>query len=117
MSSDHLIDTDVFIDQLRGAAKLPATARGGCYSVITRCELLSGKRTDQATIDSLLGPLHELAVDRAIANRAGMLRRTVGIATPDALIAATALVHGLVVVTRNERHFARVSGLQVEPPS
>ncbi|MGH8933588.1 MAG: type II toxin-antitoxin system VapC family toxin [Egibacteraceae bacterium] len=40
-----------------------------------------------------------------------------GIATPDALIAATALVHGLTLVTRNERNFARVPGLQVELPS
>lgn len=117
MGSSRLVDTDVFIDQLRGAAKLPTTARDGCYSVITRCELLSGKRTDQATVDALLEPFRELLVNREIANRAGLLRRTVGIATPDALIAATALVHGLTVVTRNERHFTRVSGLRVEPPS
>jgi len=114
VGSDRLVDTDIFVDQLRGAAKLPATARDSCYCVITRCELLSGKRTDQATIDALLEPFRELSVNRVVADRAGLLRRTVGIATPDALIAATALAHGLTVVTRNERHFARVPGLQVE---
>ncbi|MEO8286704.1 MAG: PIN domain-containing protein [Chloroflexota bacterium] len=32
----------------------------------------------------------------------------------DILIAATAQVHGLVMVTYNEKHFNRVSGLQIE---
>ena len=32
----------------------------------------------------------------------------------DLFIAATALVHGLIVVTRNVRHFDRVDGLLVE---
>jgi predicted nucleic acid-binding protein len=32
---------------------------------------------------------------------------------PDALIAATALVHGLTVHTRNVRDFKRVTGLRV----
>jgi predicted nucleic acid-binding protein len=33
---------------------------------------------------------------------------------PDALLAATATVHGLVLVTRNIRHFQNVPGLSVE---
>lgn len=37
---------------------------------------------------------------------------TIGI--EDVLIAATALVHGLRVATRNLRHFARIPGLQAE---
>jgi len=36
--------------------------------------------------------------------------------TPDALIAATALEHGLALVTRNRRDFERVHGLRVLDP-
>ena len=32
----------------------------------------------------------------------------------DVLIAASALTHGLIVVTANERHFLRIQGLKVE---
>jgi len=41
----------------------------------------------------------------------GRLRRILRIRTPDALIAATALEHGLTLVTRNVRDFAGVPGL------
>lgn len=58
----------------------------------------------------------ELPIDTVIAELAGVTRRTTGIATPDALIAATALIHRLPVMTRNRRHLERASGLQVLPP-
>jgi len=59
---------------------------------------------------------HELPVDRDVAEEAGRIRRRSGIRTPDALIAATALAHGLALVTRNVRDFARVDSLRVEAP-
>ena len=48
-----------------------------------------------------------LQVDVAVAQRWGHLRGAVGrsLSAADSLIAATALVHDLTVVTRNERHF------------
>jgi predicted nucleic acid-binding protein len=48
-----------------------------------------------------------LQVDLAVAHRWGQLRGAVGrsLSAADSLIAATALVHDLTVVTRNERHF------------
>jgi predicted nucleic acid-binding protein len=58
----------------------------------------------------------ELPVDRAVAERAGILRRTVSIRTPDALIAATALVHDLALVTRNNHDFERVPKLALRRP-
>ena len=60
-----------------------------------------------------------LPVSTSVAIRAGDLladleRRGAGIGVEDVLIAATALTHGLTVVTRNIRHLARVSGLAVQ---
>lgn len=52
-------------------------------------------------------------VDRAAAERAGALRRTLPILAPDALIAATALEAGLPLMTRNRRDYAAVPGLTI----
>ena len=54
-----------------------------------------------------------MVCDRAIAYRAGVLRGTINIKLPDALIAATALVTGTPLVTRNLKDFKNVSGLEV----
>lgn len=110
--ADVLVDTDVFIDHLRGANELKAGRDRLHYSVITRAELVAGSSaTDIVT--QLLGALREVHVDRAIAARAARIRREAGIRLPDALIAATALEHGLEVATRNTRDFDRVRGLRV----
>ena len=68
---------------------------------------------NEAGARAFLEVLGEIAVDRAIAERAGRLRRGSRIRTPDALIAATALEHGLSLVTRNRRDFENVHGLHV----
>lgn len=113
---DLLVDTDVFVDHLRGARRLQPGRDQILYSVVTRCELFSGRDTEEDAVRRLLAPFDVLPVDRSIAERAGRLRRSSGVRTPDALIAATALQHQLVLVTRNERDFQAVSGLKMRPP-
>jgi predicted nucleic acid-binding protein len=83
--------------------------------VITRCELFAG-RDDAGMLRGLLDRMRELPVDSQIAERAGALKRTVKLQTPDALIAATALENDLPLMTRNERHFGRVPGLDLRVP-
>ncbi|MGQ0670747.1 MAG: PIN domain-containing protein [Actinomycetota bacterium] len=69
----------------------------------------------------LLAPFREIPVDRSIAERAGRLRRSSGVRTPDALIAATALEHRLTLVTRNVRDLIRdlkgLPGLRLRSPA
>ncbi len=112
--ADVLVDTDVLIDHLRGVHRLRAAGRLA-ISVVSRCELFAG-RDDDRVLRRFLSPMEELPVDGVIAELAGRTRRESGIATPDALIAATALVHRLPLMTRNRRHFARVKGLDVVAP-
>jgi toxin FitB len=109
---DVLVDTDLFIDHLRGAAELKPGKHRLHYSVITRAELLAGSSAT-AQISQLLGPFRELPVDLTVAERAGRITRERGLRMPDALIVATALEHGLSLATRNHRHFQPVQGLRL----
>lgn len=111
--ADVLVDTDIFIDHLRGAAELKPGRHRLHYSVITRAELFAGSSaTAQCTL--LLSAFREIAVDRDVAERAGRIRRETGIRLPDAIIAATAMQHGLRLATRNQRDFTPVRGLRLQ---
>lgn len=111
--ADVLVDTDVFIDHLRGAAELKPGQHRLHYSVITRAELFAGN-TAIALASQLLAPFREVPVDRDVAERAGRVAREFGTRLPDALIAATALEKGLQLSTRNLTDFARVRGLRLK---
>jgi toxin FitB len=109
---DVLVDTDIFIDHLRGAVELKTGRHRLHYSVITRAELFADVAgTDVAA--RLLAPLREIPVDRGIAERAGRIRRESGLRMPDALIAATALERNLGLATRNRKDFEPVRGLRI----
>lgn len=56
-----------------------------------------------------------LPVDSATARRWGTLSARIGHGGADLMIAATALEHGLTVVTRNVRHF-KPTGVAVKDP-
>jgi toxin FitB len=111
--ADLLVDTDVCIDHLAGTRRLPGRQPRLAYSVITRTELLAGPDHQHEPARRLLAPLHEIPVDRRIATRAAAIRREAGVRLPDALVAATALVHGLTLHTRNHRDFRKVPGLRL----
>lgn len=110
--ADVLVDTDIFVDHLRGHTPLRAGKHGVHVSVVTRCELFACTSASDV-VRELLDPFREIAVDRAIAERAGRIRREFGVRTPDALIAATALEHRLGLVTRNVSDFEAVRGLRL----
>jgi toxin FitB len=110
--ADILVDTDVFIDHLRGARQLVPGRHRLHYSVISRAELFAGN-TASSLVSTLLAPFREIPVDRTVAERAGRIRRESGIRLPDALIAATAIEHGLGLATRNRSDFEPVRSLRV----
>lgn len=122
--ADCLFDSDVVIWHLRGresVAKRVVVLSRQCrvgLSAITRAEVIQGmrERERKGTIE-FLDACETLAVDRAVASRAGEIVRLLRrqgrtIDLPDALIAATALEAGVPLYTCNARHFP-VSGLDL----
>jgi predicted nucleic acid-binding protein len=110
-----LLDTCVIIDHLRDRHEavdlIGQVSARPSVSAITVAEIFAGARsaTEQRQIEGLLDQLLVHGVDVEVARLGGAYRRQFGqshgILIPDALIAATARVHGARLVTRNARHF------------
>jgi predicted nucleic acid-binding protein len=82
--AEFLVDTDIFVDHLRGARRLRPGDQVVWYSVVTRAELYAGRGSDEARVGQLLSPVRELPVSREVAERAGRLRREHGLPMADA---------------------------------
>lgn len=106
-----LVDTDIFVEHLRGERELKVGRNTLHYSSITRAELVVGNPATDL-VARLLAPFREHPVDRGVAERAGRIRRDTGVPFPYALIAATALEHGLTLATRNQAAFEKIRGLR-----
>lgn len=113
-----LIDTDIFIDYLN-TGFLSSILEGKdfeiYYSVVTKKELLSKsglKESERLAILFTLKRYRILPLDHRIAERYSDLRRGYSfLEKEDALIAATALVKKLPLLTRNWRHYKNIEGL------
>jgi len=104
-----LFDSNILIDFLNGveAAKRElALYESRAISVITWMEVLAGApEAADAETRSFLEQFDRVGIDTKIALRAVELRRTKRIKLPDAVILASAQIHGLLLVTRNTHDF------------
>jgi predicted nucleic acid-binding protein len=87
-------------------------------SVITKIELLSYKTSDQteSLIKDFISDSNVIALDDEITDVCIDIRRKKNIKTPDAIIAATAIVYNYTLVTGNEKDFANIKGLKIVNP-
>lgn len=124
----YLVDSDWVADYLKGrtaAVELLDSLfpEGIAISIVTYAEVLEGiyHGRDSARYETVfrrfLRGVQVLSVSRRVAQRyarvSGELRAEgLLIPPPDLFIAATALHHSLILVTRNHRHFERIAGLQ-----
>ena len=114
----YLLDSVILIDHfnnVEAATTFLAEHGSECaISVITRAEVLAGftLRTESLARE-LLDVFPHLPITSEIADLAASLRRSEHWKLPDALQAAVAVQHGLVLVTRNTRDF-KVGGKKVE---
>ena len=93
-----------------------------CLATVSRIEVLGFPRWHlldemrRARLELLVGALPELPLDDRIAARAIELRRQKKMTLADSILAATALLHRLPLVTRNEADFTHVAGLEIINP-
>ncbi len=113
-----LIDTDVFIDYLNTGflrAIFESKDFEIYYSVVTRKELLSKRGLKEAERQAILFTLKQhriIPLNNRITTRYSELRRKYPfLEKEDALIAATALVRSLPLLTRNWKHYKAIEGL------
>ncbi len=126
-----LFDTSVFICHLRGehprctdyVQQVASAALIGIVSVLSIAELYAGEKLSEEgerIVDSLIEPFQIIDVGSDISLLAGRLvrqwRRSHGIGVIDAVIAATALVEEVPVLTLNAKHFNFIPGLVVLNP-
>ncbi len=122
----YLIDTNVVIDYL--GKKLPSAGMDFMngiidavpnVSVITKIEVLSFNTSSEnyqllvnfmsdATVFDLTGNIVDSSID---------IRKKQKTKLPDAIIAATALVFDLVLISRNTSDFKNIQGLRVIDPN
>jgi predicted nucleic acid-binding protein len=121
-----LVDTDVWIDFLRGVSQavhfvdqLPDVV---CISAISVAELYAGVREgkERVSLEDLLTALKILPLDDISATHGGLIRRDFGkshdVGLSDALIAATALQHDCQLFTLNVKHYPALPKTQVTKP-
>jgi len=126
MGSSYLLDSNVIIYLIKGtlnpknspviheAAKQPAYV-----SVISKIEILGWNPPTQEEADEYQKFVDDaivLDLSNAIVEKTIEIRKSVRIKLPDAIIAATALVHGYTLLTRNVPDFSNVPGLTIVNP-
>ncbi|HBR80599.1 TPA: hypothetical protein DEA21_03050 [Candidatus Uhrbacteria bacterium] len=115
---DYLLDTNIILLHLKeGFFKKVGIDDVFAVSVITEAELfrLPGLGAEEIkVIDNFLEICSVLPLTSEIARRAADLGRTRKNKLPDLLIAATALEHNLVLITKNTKDFRRLPGLEVK---
>jgi len=123
MAGKYLIDTNAVIDYLHN--KLPANAAKMLdeeeldISVITRMELLAWRNAEPEQIFILNQFINSVVIwglDEPVILKGIEVRKEYPIKLPDAIIAATAKVYDLSLVTRNIDDFKNIKGLKLINP-
>ncbi|RJX24820.1 MAG: type II toxin-antitoxin system VapC family toxin [Dethiobacter sp.] len=119
-----LIDTNIFIDHLRGFQPstdfLLRVFQGEYHaqiSTLTEMELFAGTiptEAEKEKVKALLEKFTPVPVSSVIARKAGTLLRlyrNMGLVPVDALIAATSMEREAILVTKDVKHFGVIEGL------
>ena len=124
MGKGYLMDTNAVIGflggNIPGNAKTKLSAVVPAISVITSIELFSSNNTPRKEIAQLNAFVKAAVIynfiDQAIVAQAIHIRKAYKTKTPDAIIAATAMVNGLTLITRNVKDFRLIENLEVINP-
>lgn len=127
MTDVTLVDTDILIDLGRGISEaeiclqILATRSELAISIITQMELLVGcaNKRELQTLDRFLSQFQIFQIEPAISSQAvdllKLYRLSHGLLIPDSLIAATAMVLNLSFITKNQKDYRFIQGLNLLP--
>lgn len=116
---DKLIDSNILIYLSKNQLKLSTIAQPGdtlSISVITYMEVLGYSFSfdkEEEMVKTICDTLNIVHLDEKIVNEVIRIRKLVKIKLPDAIIAATAIVKGSKLITRNTDDF-QIPGIQPE---
>lgn len=126
MAVTYLMDSNVLIDYTSRTFSISTEKildlifdTGFNFSIISKIEVL-GFNTSKETLSKLeeflsLGVEHPLS--KEIADACILMRRkNPKVKVPDAIIAATAIVHGHTLLTSNLSDFKSIEGLSIQDP-
>ena len=88
-------------------------------SFISEVELLCWKtatKDDLKVLNGFITNCFVIELEQAIKLKTVEIQKAYNIKLPDAIIAATAIIHGLILVTRNEKDFVNIEGLKLLNP-
>ena len=119
----YLLDSNVLINAVRpealyGSFRPWVKHPDAAVSAISRVEVLSFTQltaADAVAFAAMFLLLPQLPITDAVLDQAIKVRQQFRLKTPDAIVAATALEHGLDLVTADQG-FRRVAGLTVIDP-
>jgi predicted nucleic acid-binding protein len=104
-----LFDTNILIDYLGGIARARdemARYQESAINIVSWMEVMIGAAPEvEPATRRFLSRFTIVEIDRAVAERAVIVRRNSRIRLPDAIIQASAEVHSMLLVTRNTRDF------------
>jgi len=122
MEQKYLIDTNVLIDAQMGRLSekglnflADVINEDFIISFITLIEYLGYKDISKSS-EEFIALAETIEVDKAIIKNCIDLRKNHKIKLPDAIIAATALAHNLILMTSNEKDFIEIQNLSVINP-
>ncbi len=122
-----LCDTNILIEFYKGRQQVLETLKhigqsNLAISVITQAELYFGalNKSELKMIRDHLSAISRIPLDIAVSNKFLLLMETYSLShklsLPDAMIAATALVHSMPLYTFNTRDFRFIAELQLYQP-
>lgn len=122
MGKRYLIDSNILIEFV--GKLLPESASISLSTIIdadfnisfiNKIEVLGHHSADEAWIN-FINQASILTADDDIIGQTIQIRKKLKIKVPDALVAATAVVNNLVLLTRNTQDFKGIENLEVENP-
>lgn len=122
MGQGFLIDTNVIIEYLDERLPLKSISFMNTVinsvpnvSIITKIELLgyNAPAKPYELLTNFMGDAIVLDLTNEVADKSIFIRKSYKIKLPDAIIAATALVNNLTLITRNVTDFKKIAHLQL----